>query len=84
MALQTSPKVTVIGSPTAGADGNISEIPLPGGFITNLSGIGVYYPDGTNAQGVGVKIDQLVVPTIDGIKKGKDELLEAAKLLLSK
>jgi hypothetical protein len=82
MAFQTAPNVTVIGSTTAGADGNISGMKLPW-FYTYESGIGVYYPDGTNAQGTGVKINYPMRPTIKGIKEGKDELLEKAKQLIS-
>lgn len=84
MAFQSAPNVTVIGSSTAGADGNISEIHLPGGFTTYISGIGVYYPDGTNAQRKGVKIDMVVNPTIQGIIEGRDELLEKAVQLIEK
>jgi len=78
MAFQSAPNVTVIGSTTAGADGNVSGISLPGGISTYISGLGVYYPDGTETQRKGVKIDILLHPSIEGIKKGKDELLEKA------
>jgi C-terminal processing protease CtpA/Prc len=78
MAFQSAPNVTVIGSMTAGADGNVSSISLPGGISTMISGIGVYYPDGTETQRKGVKIDLVVHPTIRGIKEGKDELLDKA------
>ncbi|WP_256012198.1 S41 family peptidase [Desertivirga xinjiangensis] len=84
MAFQSSPNVTVIGSTTAGADGNVSAIKLPGGLETMISGIGVYYPDGTETQRVGVKIDMRVKPTLAGIKAGRDELLEKAKELILK
>jgi hypothetical protein len=84
MAFQSSPNVTVIGSTTAGADGNVSSIMLPGGISTMISGIGVYYPDGTETQRKGVKIDQVVKPTINGIKAGRDELLERAKEIVLK
>lgn len=82
MAFQTAPNVKVIGSTTAGADGNISAILLPGGFKTWISGLGVYYPDGTNAQQTGVKIDVMVKPTIEGILNGKDEVLEKAQEMI--
>ena len=82
MAFQSSPNVTVIGSTTAGADGNISKIVLPGGISTNISGLGVFYPDGTNAQRAGVKIDYFIQPTLQGIKAGRDELLEKAEQLI--
>ncbi len=82
MAFQSSPNVTVIGSTTAGADGNVSSIILPGGINTMISGIGVFYPDGTPTQRKGVRIDEIVKPTIQGIKAGKDELLERAKTII--
>jgi hypothetical protein len=78
MAFQSAPNVTVIGSMTAGADGNISQISLPGGISTYISGLGVYYPDGTETQRKGVKIDVVMYPSIKGIKEGRDELLEKA------
>jgi len=84
MAFQSSPNVRVIGSTTAGADGNISPIVLPGGLRTMISGIGVFYPDGKPTQRVGVKIDSVIYPTINGIKEGKDELLEKAIETLNK
>lgn len=76
MALQTAPLAKVIGSTTAGADGNVSYIALPGGIETYISGIGIFYPNGLNTQRAGVKIDISVSPTIKGIRTGKDEILE--------
>ena len=43
-----------------------------------ISGIGVYYPDGTNTQRIGIVPDIWVEPTINGIKQGKDEVLKKA------
>ncbi|QEC80270.1 S41 family peptidase [Mucilaginibacter ginsenosidivorax] len=82
MAFQSSPNVTVIGSTTAGADGNVSAIILPGAISTMISGLGIYYPDGTDTQRKGVKIDVAIKPTIKGIKEGRDELLERAKAII--
>jgi len=82
MAFQSSTNVTVIGSKTAGADGNVSAIVFPGGISTMISGIGILYPDGTETQRKGVKIDVQVKPTIAGIKAGKDELLDKAKEII--
>jgi C-terminal processing protease CtpA/Prc len=78
MALQTAADATVIGSQTAGADGNISLISLPGGISTYFSGIGVFYPDGRPTQRVGIVPDVVVKPTIQGVRDGRDEVLEAA------
>ncbi|MCX6226080.1 MAG: S41 family peptidase [Bacteroidia bacterium] len=78
MAFKVAPDATVIGSTTAGADGNVSEFYLPGGIETMISGIGVYYPDGRETQRVGIIPDIEVKPTIEGIRLGKDEVLEKA------
>ena len=78
MAFRAGDNTTIIGSTTAGADGNVSTIHLPGGLRTMISGIGVYYPDGRETQRVGIIPDIEVLPTIEGIKNGRDELLEKA------
>lgn len=78
MAFRTAPGALVVGSTTAGADGNVSRIPLPGGARTMISGIGVFYPNRTPTQRVGIVPDLVVRPTIAGIRAGRDEVLEAA------
>ena len=78
MGLQVAPKAVVIGSTTAAADGNVSKIILPGNLQTMISGIGVYYPDGRETQRVGIVPDIEVKPSIQGIREGRDELLERA------
>lgn len=78
MALQANGRATVIGSTTAGADGDISMIPLPGGMRTWITGIGVFYPDGGQTQRIGIVPDIPVEPTIEGIRQGRDEVLEYA------
>jgi len=78
MVFQVGRNTTVIGSQTAGADGDISEIFLPGGLKTSISGIGIYYPDGKETQRIGVALDVEIKPTIEGIKAGRDEVLEKA------
>ena len=78
MAFRSSPRAMVIGSTTAGADGNVSAIPLPGGFRSMISGIGVFYPDKKPTQRIGIIPNREVRPTIAGIRDGRDEVLEAA------
>ena len=73
-----APRVTIIGSTTAAANGAIFSFPLPGGITTSMTGLGMYYPDGTCMHRIGVKIDEQIKPTINGIKKGKDEPLDRA------
>ncbi|MGA2851369.1 MAG: S41 family peptidase [Terracidiphilus sp.] len=76
MAFRASPQTVVVGSTTAGADGNVSSIPLPGGFHSQISGIGVFYPDGKPTQQIGIVPDKTVRPTVEGIRDGRDEVLE--------
>ncbi len=78
MGLEQYPKAITIGSQTAGADGNVSFIYLPGGIITYFTGMGTFYPDHTQTQRIGIVPDVYVYPTIEGIREGKDEVLNAA------
>jgi C-terminal processing protease CtpA/Prc len=78
MAFRAAPGAVVIGSMTAGADGNVSQIPLPGALNTMISGIGVFYPDKRPTQRIGIVPDKEVKPTIAGIRAGRDEVLEGA------
>lgn len=84
MAFRVAPNAIVIGSTTAGADGNVSGFSLPGGIRTAMSGIGVYYPDGNETQRIGIIPDIEIKPTIKGIASGHDELLEKAVELINK
>lgn len=77
MAFRVAPDAIVVGSTTAGADGNVSRIPLPGNVEGMISGIGVFYPDGTPTQRIGIVPDLEVRPTVEGIRAGRDEVLEA-------
>ena len=68
MAYRVHPNALVIGSTTAGADGNVTNFYLPGNIFTLFSGIGVYYPDGGETQRIGIVPDIEVKPTINGIR----------------
>ena len=78
MALRALPNSICIGSQTAAADGNVSSIVLPGNYRVLMTGLGVYYPDGRETQRIGIKPDVYVEPTVDGMRQGKDEVLERA------
>jgi carboxyl-terminal processing protease len=82
MALRTAPDAIVVGSQTSGADGNVSQIDLPGGIRTFYSGLGVFYPDGTPTQRIGIVPDIVVTPTISGIQNAVDEVLQRAVALV--
>jgi C-terminal processing protease CtpA/Prc len=78
MAFRAAPGAIVIGSPTAGADGNVSRFALPGDEWTIFSGLGVFWPDKRPTQRVGIVPDILATPTREGIRDGRDEVLERA------
>jgi hypothetical protein len=70
--------IKTIGSPTSGGDGDVAQFYFPGNLRFGFSGTGVFYPDSTVTQRVGVHIDSLVVPTPEGLRNGEDEVLKAA------
>ena len=69
---------TIVGEQTAGTNGNINTISLPGGFNISFTGTRVIKDDGSPFHGVGVVPQHIVHPTIAGIKAGRDEQLEMA------
>ncbi len=78
MAFQTADNIITIGNQTAGADGRNIAIEYLGGYKTSFSSYGIMYPDGTESQRKGVKIDIEIKPTINGLRNGRDEVLEKA------
>lgn len=67
-----------VGSPTMGANGDVTTVVLPGGVMANFTGHDVRHADGRQLQRVGLQPDVLVRPTLAGIRAGKDEVLERA------
>ncbi len=68
----------IIGSPTAGANGNINPFGLPGGYRVVYTGMRVINHDDSQHHVNGVKPTMPMKPTIAGIRSGRDELLEKA------
>lgn len=67
-----------IGSPTQGANGDVTNFSVPGGIYVRFSGQGVWHADGRQLQRVGLQPDVEVGPTLAGIRAGKDEVLDKA------
>ena len=84
MAYRVHPNAVEVGSATSGADVNVSKFYLPGGIETWISGIGVYYPDGSETQRIGIVPDVEVKPTVQGIRERRDEVLEKAIELVNR
>ena len=78
MILRAMPGAVVVGSQTAGADGNVSYFSLSPDMMTGFTTLGVYYPDGGQTQRIGIVPDSIVIPTPGGIRNGRDEVLEKA------
>lgn len=74
MAWRLAPEAMLFGHTTSRADGNIVRIVLPGCIHTIFSGVGIYNPDRSETQRVGIIPDVEVLPT----QAGRDEVLEAA------
>ena len=66
----------IVGSATAGANGNIARFDLPGGYQIIFTGMKVINRDGTQHHLIGVEPDVTILPTIAGIREGRDEVLE--------
>jgi C-terminal processing protease CtpA/Prc len=67
-----------VGSQTAGANGDVTNLVLPGGMYVSFSGHDVRHADGRQLQRTGLVPDIPVRPTIAGIRAGRDEVLERA------
>jgi C-terminal processing protease CtpA/Prc len=67
-----------IGSQTAGANGDVTFLSVPGGLSVRFSGHDVRHADGRQLQRVGLIPDVEVAPTIQGVREGRDEVLERA------
>jgi len=78
MTLMTAANVTVIGSQTAGADGNVTRTILPGNYKINFSGLGIYFPNGAETQKRGIPIDIKVKYTMKDIINRLDPVLDRA------
>ena len=74
----------IVGSTTAGTDGDINTIALPGGYSINWSGTRVQELDGSRFEGVGIKPTVLANQTIAGIRAGRDEVLNKAIQIIIK
>ncbi len=77
MMFKQHPRAKIIGSNTSGANGDVIIFKIAD-LDTRFTGLGAYYPDGRETQRIGIIPDIFVKPTVEGIKNGKDEVLERA------
>lgn len=76
MFLQASGRVVFVGETTSGTNGDVTAVKLPLGLSAVFSGMEVKHVDGRPFQGIGIIPDVIVHPTIQGIREGRDEILE--------
>jgi C-terminal processing protease CtpA/Prc len=68
----------LVGEPTAGTNGNIVTVSLPGDFRVTFTCVKVRKCDGAPFNRVGILPTSPVLPTIAGIRAGRDEQLDRA------
>ena len=84
MALVDAQRVTVVGRQTAGTDGNITGVQLPGQFAMSFTGMDVRHADAEKSvfHGIGVVPDIEVELTAQAFRDGVDPELQAAVMHL--
>jgi C-terminal processing protease CtpA/Prc len=76
--LEAACATTFIGSPTAGANGDVTNLTLPGGLFVGFTGHDVRHVDGRQLQRVGLVPHIEVRPTLAAIRSGQDDVLARA------
>jgi C-terminal processing protease CtpA/Prc len=74
----------IVGSTTAGTNGNINPFALPGGYTVSWTGMRVLKHDGSRHHGVGIAPTTPVTPTAQGVADGTDEVLLKAIEVIGK
>jgi C-terminal processing protease CtpA/Prc len=74
----------IVGEPTAGTNGNVNPLPLPGGYGVGWTGMRVLKHDESRHHGVGIQPTVPVQRTRAGVAAGRDELIEAALDVLAR
>ncbi|HYG63636.1 MAG TPA: S41 family peptidase [Thermoanaerobaculia bacterium] len=68
----------IVGEATAGTNGTVNYIALPGGYSVRFTGMRAIRHDGSQHFGVGIPPTIPVTRTLEGVRQGKDEYLERA------
>lgn len=76
--LEAANGTVFIGGPTMGANGDVTNLSVPGGIYIRFTGQGVWHVDGRQLQRKGLQPAVEVYPTLAGIRDGRDEVLERA------
>jgi C-terminal processing protease CtpA/Prc len=77
MLFEAAANPIFVGTPTAGANGDVTNVELPGELFVRFTGHDVRHADGRQLQRVGIQPTVVVAPTFKGMQDGRDEILEA-------
>ena len=78
MFFEAATDVTFVGTPTTGANGDVTFMVLPGNLAVSFTGHDVRHADGRQLQRIGILPHVKAAPTVGGVAAGRDEILEAA------
>jgi len=54
------PQSLTIGQQTSGGDGDVVKVKLPGNYLLEFTGNGIFYPDNSQTQQLGIRINELI------------------------
>jgi hypothetical protein len=75
-------RARVVGETTGGSSGQPYILDLADGMLAFVGAKRESFPDGSRFEGVGIRPDVEVAPTVDDIRAGRDVALDAARRLL--
>lgn len=78
LTLQAADRAYVVGQPSAGADGQVTSVLVPGAMALMFTGTEVRQPDLSPFHGIGCKVDEVVPIPASSLAAGEDPELEAA------
>lgn len=72
----------IVGGPTAGTNGNVNPMMLPGGFRFSWTGMKVTKFDGSQHHLIGIQPTVPLERTLEAVRAGRDEYIEKALALI--
>ncbi|MFP3592676.1 S41 family peptidase [Chryseobacterium sp. SIMBA_038] len=66
------PQSLTIGQQTSGADGDMVKVNLPGDYILEFTGNGIFYPDNSQTQQTGIRMNELIKYKDQDILENRD------------
>lgn len=73
------PQSLTIGQQTSGGDGDLVKVNLPGDYLLEFTGNGVFYPDNAQTQQIGIRINEIIKYKDEDILENRD--LEFERIL---